>query len=279
MIGVEVTPARGRMVLNILASALLLAGAQMGAAQAQGEGVSIGTVAWSPDGKSLAFDSNKDGDDEIYFINVDGTGLKQLTHNESMDHSPSFTNDGKSVVYIDASGAPRNTSINLVGLEGGKPRLLFGFEGAIEYGARQIAGGRYTFHSLRPPAFRKTDIYAWDSETGEIELLVSSPRTDHWGSWSRVGGKFVFTSNRDWPDRSSSPGPRRTSEIYVADWDGSNQRRLTFSPDRGESEFQGCTQPTIAPDGRRVVYLTDRDGEKAGELDLYLHDLETGKME
>ena len=39
--------------------------------------------AWSPDGKKLAFISDRSGQTEIYTINVDGTGLTQLTYNPS----------------------------------------------------------------------------------------------------------------------------------------------------------------------------------------------------
>jgi Tol biopolymer transport system component len=36
----------------------------------------------------IAFSSNADGDDEIYTINPDGTGLAQLTHNTVPDRQP-----------------------------------------------------------------------------------------------------------------------------------------------------------------------------------------------
>ena len=44
--------------------------------------------AWSPDGRRLAFHSNRDGDFEIYVMNADGTGLTQLTHNSDADTAP-----------------------------------------------------------------------------------------------------------------------------------------------------------------------------------------------
>ena len=36
--------------------------------------------AWSPDGRRIAFSSDRDGDSEIYVMNVDGSGATQLTH-------------------------------------------------------------------------------------------------------------------------------------------------------------------------------------------------------
>lgn len=46
--------------------------------------------AWSPDGTRIAFDSTRDGDYEIYVINADGTGLRQLTDNTHDDFHPDW---------------------------------------------------------------------------------------------------------------------------------------------------------------------------------------------
>ena len=37
--------------------------------------------SWSPDGLHVVFSSNRDGQDEIYIMNWDGTGLRRLTYN------------------------------------------------------------------------------------------------------------------------------------------------------------------------------------------------------
>ena len=38
---------------------------------------------WSPDGRKIAFVSNRDGDAEIYVMNADGSGQRRLTHRGS----------------------------------------------------------------------------------------------------------------------------------------------------------------------------------------------------
>ena len=43
---------------------------------------------WSPDGRHIAFSSDRDGDFEIYTMDIDGNNLVQLTHNESVDEWP-----------------------------------------------------------------------------------------------------------------------------------------------------------------------------------------------
>ena len=42
-------------------------------------------AAWSPDGKWIAFTSNRDGDPEIYIASVDGSQLTQVTNNKIID--------------------------------------------------------------------------------------------------------------------------------------------------------------------------------------------------
>ena len=49
---------------------------------------SDGGPAWSPDGTKIAFESNRDGDVEIWVMNADGTGPVQLTSNSGSDSEP-----------------------------------------------------------------------------------------------------------------------------------------------------------------------------------------------
>jgi Tol biopolymer transport system component len=43
------------------------------------------TPTWSPDGTRIAFRSDRDGSSDIYVINVDGTGLQDLTNDSAFD--------------------------------------------------------------------------------------------------------------------------------------------------------------------------------------------------
>jgi Tol biopolymer transport system component len=40
---------------------------------------------WAPDGRGILFDSNRDGDSEIYFMTLNGTEVRQLTDNEASE--------------------------------------------------------------------------------------------------------------------------------------------------------------------------------------------------
>jgi TolB protein len=56
--------------------------------------------AWSPDGKRLAFTSNRDGNYEIYLVNADGSGLRRLTHNPERDDYPAWHPDGRHLAVV-----------------------------------------------------------------------------------------------------------------------------------------------------------------------------------
>jgi Tol biopolymer transport system component len=45
---------------------------------------------WSPDGSKLAFESDRDGDFEIYLMNPNGTGVTRLTNNTVFDGQPAW---------------------------------------------------------------------------------------------------------------------------------------------------------------------------------------------
>lgn len=61
--------------------------------------------AFSPDGVSIAFHSNEDGDEEVYTIAPDGTNAQKLTDNDAIDFGATFTSDGKHILFhSDRSG-------------------------------------------------------------------------------------------------------------------------------------------------------------------------------
>src|SRR5262249_31488886 len=59
-------------------------------------------AAFSPDGKRIAFVSERDGNLELYVMNRDGSGLVRLTNEFALDDHPTWSPDGKRIAFCSA---------------------------------------------------------------------------------------------------------------------------------------------------------------------------------
>src|SRR6185369_14864126 len=54
---------------------------------------------WSPDGKTIAFKSNRGGSDNLYLMDGDGRNVRRITDHAGNDFDPSWLPDGQSLVF------------------------------------------------------------------------------------------------------------------------------------------------------------------------------------
>ncbi len=100
------------------------------------------------------------------------------------------------------------------------------------------------------------DIYALDIKSGEITQLTEDPAFDDSPALSPDGRQIAFLTARHDPNPQF---PNLKYELYLMDSDGSNQRRLT------ETEAAEG-HPAWSPDGSRILFDADYDGDGFGEL-------------
>ena len=63
-------------------------------------------LAWSPDGK-IVFASNASGNLDLWMMNADGSGQRQLTENSLINNHPAFCSDGRYIIFTsDRAGTP-----------------------------------------------------------------------------------------------------------------------------------------------------------------------------
>jgi Tol biopolymer transport system component len=67
--------------------------------------------AWSPDGRRIAFESNRDRNYEIYVVNADGSGLERLTNHPAQDALPAWSPDGTRIAFRSDRGGKENVDI------------------------------------------------------------------------------------------------------------------------------------------------------------------------
>ena len=191
--------------------------------------------AISPDGKWLAFASNRLQNAELYLMELTTRTLRQLTHTDELDeYMPAFSPDGKSIAFVtertrggmmlppvQASGSdPSSASIYLMDIDGRNQRPLIDIEGAHRAPVFSPDGQKIAFESRAPRP-----------STPLIRGDQGGLRTQ--GSESTPGS----TDNND------------TLEIYIIQTDGTNQTQLTHnSVDDGH--------PTWAPNGKQIAFTS-----------------------
>ena len=80
-----------------------------------------GIMAYSPDGRKIAFESNRSGTTEIWICDHDGSSPRQITSfGTGWSGSPAWSPDGKSIAF-DRSDPSSGWRVYVVGAQGGKP--------------------------------------------------------------------------------------------------------------------------------------------------------------
>jgi len=84
--------------------------------------------AGSPDSRYIAFMSQRDGNWEVYRVNLDGTGLVRLTNNGANDGLPAWSPDGKSIAFL--SDRDGGWAVWAMNADGSNQRRLFSLPGS-----------------------------------------------------------------------------------------------------------------------------------------------------
>lgn len=195
---------------------------------------------WSPDGETLAFQTDRNGNWEIYLYHVESGEETNLTEAPSSEMYPNWTNGGLVVHMSDRSGAPNlytsdPDSGSIDGLTDADD-CIPDYHPNYSPVATQLA--------YRADCAGSGDIWLLDIETQtRTNLTADSDSTDRYPAWSPDGHKILFVSHRD-----------GNQEIYIMDADGGNLQNLTNNPATD-------AQASWSPDGRFIIFISDRDGQ------------------
>jgi Tol biopolymer transport system component len=183
----------------------------------------------------IAFASTRDGNYEIYVMNLDGSGVVRLTTNTAGDRWPALSPDGRRIAF--ESDRDGQSEIYVMSVDGsGVSRLT--------YNASWDTQPTWSPDGAKIAFMCAWEICIMNVDGSGILNLTASAGPDYDPAWSPDGSKIAFTSYRD-------GGPN----VYVMNaTDGSGVRLLTGTT-IGLDEH-----PAWSPDGTKIAFRSTRDG-------------------
>ena len=274
--------------------------------------LAISVQAEAPKKQQIAFYSNRDGNFEIYVMDVDGNNPRRLTINPAIDAGPSWGPRGKKIAFHSNRGG--NYDIFVMDANGNNQINLTNSPDA---------------HDREPDWSPDGDSIAYQSkDTGHYDILIVSANgkdnrnltnkpdsRDQYPAWSPDGGIIAFTSNRDGNDdifviQANGNRPRNLTEkdidgpeglrlanardslpswtadgkkivyssvnsnrVWIMDADGKNRKQIV--PEHGNDR-----DAAVSPDGKFVVFQANRNcGDDCKEYEVFVADITRARAE
>ena len=207
---------------------------------------------FSPDGRWVAFSSDRFGNYDVWLIPVEGGEPTQLTFHTTSDMVAGWTPDGEIIFTSSRSAHPFLSPAYTVSAEGGLPLPMAMDQAAavaVSPDGRYVAFNRIGVNTTRKgyKGNRAPDLYVMDRESGTIRQLTDTNLHDFrehvpdgepmWGA----DGMLYFLSEAG-----------GTFNIWRMNPDGSGRVQVT----RHE---EGVKYPAVSPDGSAIVYTQDHE--------------------
>lgn len=253
---------------------------------------------FSADGKKLIFQSTRDGGgcDQIYEMNIDGSGVKMLSTGKGRTTCSYYFQNGKRIIYSSTHLASPDCPP--------KPDFSKGYVWAIYPGfdifsaapdgsdlkpitktpgydaEATIApnGKRIVFTSMRDGDL---DIYTMDLDGKNVKRLTNEIGYDGGPFWSYDSQWIVFRANhpktekeiKDYQVLLKENLIRPTAlEIWLMKADGTGKRQIT---NNGKANFA----PYFFPNGKRIIFASNMNDPKGRDFDLYAVNLDGSGLE
>ena len=232
--GVDIS-ADGRMITFTMGGSIWVMNASGGAAKrVTPAGSSDQHPRLSPDGKRIAFFSaSRSGNADLFLVNVNGKGLKQLTSHKTPDHFHNWSPDGQYLVF--ASDRAGKRDIWRVGVDGSSPVQLTNTPRSDDDPSVSPDGKFIAFDSQRSG---NADLYIMNADGTKQRRIYGTLAHEESPRFSPNGRLLVFSR--------SNPNSR-SKRVVVTDLAGSGEVAIGVGSDG-----------SFTPDGKHIVYVDAR---------------------
>ncbi len=210
--------------------------------------------AWSKDGKKIAFSAFlfhpklKSRNADLMIHDVSSGQIKTLSDEKGINSGPNFFPDNKNLLFtLSRNGNPDIHKISLDGKQ--LTRITKGPLGAMNVEASVSPDSKKIAFSSDRSGYPM--IYVMDVNGSNVTRMTFAGRYNAGPAWSPDGKLIAFAGfDKDHFD------------IFLMNADGTNMLRLTSSEKRGSSRMANNEDPSFSPDGRHIVFFSDRTGSK-----------------
>lgn len=253
---------------------------------------------WAPDGRRLIFQSTRDGGecDQIYIMGADGSNPHRVSTGHGVTTCSYFYPDGKHILYASTHLAdpacpprPDHSKGYVWAVYPGFDIVEATDDGAVirrltdtpGYDAEATVNWKEKKIVYTSKASGDLDLWTMKLDGSGRKRLTSTIGYDGGGVFSRDGKKLVWRAYHPAPgaamDRYQELLSRDLTapmkmELFVADADGSGAKQITSF---------GCASfaPQFTPDGRRIIFSSNKNHCDSRDFELFLVDLDGGHLE
>ncbi len=210
----------------------------------------------NPNMSRIAFVSDRDGSWDIHIMNADGTGLRNLTKDPSLDSHPAWSTDGTRLLFHSDRDGDRE--IYVMDVDGSNVLQLTDDPAADHSPAWSPDGSKIAFISDRGG---RTELWMMNSDGSEPMSLTPRVKNARWPAWSPDGKLIAFISDKN---------------LYYTNPDGTVWERVISADDFVlEGFFIGW--PDWSPNGEKLALVSNfRDRSRLLVGSVYTADSEDG---